>query len=73
MKVIKFIKFREMASLKEFTIAEVKAHNTEQDLYVIIHDKVYDLTKFLKEVSMNSVFASRENIIQKMTLSCVQV
>lgn len=44
-----------MASLKEFTIAEVKTHNTDKDLYVIIHDKVYDLTKFQNEVSSFSI------------------
>lgn len=36
---------------KEFTIAEVSAHNTRDDLYMIIDDNVYDLTKFAAEVS----------------------
>lgn len=36
---------------KEFTIAEVSAHNTREDLYMIIDDNVYDLTKFASEVS----------------------
>ncbi|KAL7021656.1 hypothetical protein ACKWTF_011976 [Chironomus riparius] len=34
---------------KEFTIAEVSAHNTRDDLYMIIDDNVYDLTKFAAE------------------------
>ncbi|XP_070503761.1 cytochrome b5-like [Chironomus tepperi] len=34
---------------KEFTIAEVSAHNTRNDLYMIIDDNVYDLTKFAAE------------------------
>jgi alkylation response protein AidB-like acyl-CoA dehydrogenase len=33
---------------KTFTRAEVAAHNTEQDLWVVINSKVYDLTKFAK-------------------------
>lgn len=37
--------------MKEFTIAEVAAHNTREDLYMIIHDEVYDVTKFVAEVS----------------------
>lgn len=36
---------------KEFTIAEVGAHNKSQDLFIIIRDEVYDLTKFAAEVS----------------------
>jgi cytochrome b involved in lipid metabolism len=34
---------------KEFTIAEVSAHNTREDLYLIIKDEVYDLSKFAGE------------------------
>lgn len=36
---------------KEFTIAEVSAHNQATDLFIIIRDEVYDLTKFSAEVS----------------------
>lgn len=35
---------------RTFTIAEVKTHNKSDDLWFIIHDKVYDATKFLAEV-----------------------
>jgi len=34
---------------KRFTIAEVKAHNTKGSPWLIIHDKVYDVSKFLDE------------------------
>lgn len=37
-------------SLKQYTLEEVKAHNEEKDLWVIIRDKIYDLTKFQFEV-----------------------
>ena len=34
---------------KEFTSAEVAAHNTKKDLYTVIHDKVYDVSSFVDE------------------------
>uniref|UniRef100_A0A8D8AWA5 Cytochrome b5 n=1 Tax=Culex pipiens TaxID=7175 RepID=A0A8D8AWA5_CULPI len=38
-----------MADLKQFTLAEVAKHNTAADLWMIIDDKVYDVTKFQAE------------------------
>ncbi|KAH8897068.1 cytochrome b5 [Thozetella sp. PMI_491] len=38
-----------MSSLKEFTYQDVAEHNTKKDIYVVIHDKVYDCTKFVDE------------------------
>jgi len=38
-----------MADTKEFTYAEVAAHNTKKDLYVVIHDKVYNSSSFVDE------------------------
>lgn len=35
---------------KQFTMAEVSKHNTKDDLWVVVHDKVYDVTKFQLEV-----------------------
>lgn len=37
-------------SLKEFTLAEVATHNTREDLYLIIRDEVYEISKFVAEV-----------------------
>ncbi|KAI0133655.1 cytochrome b5-like heme/steroid binding domain-containing protein [Xylariales sp. AK1849] len=34
---------------KEFTYQDVAEHNTKKDLYVVIHDKVYDCAKFVDE------------------------
>ncbi|CAL3962588.1 hypothetical protein PZA11_000295 [Diplocarpon coronariae] len=34
---------------KEFTFAEVAAHQSKKDLYMVIHDKVYDTTAFVDE------------------------
>lgn len=36
---------------KVFSMTEVKKHNTKEDLWMVIHDKVYDVTKFIHEVS----------------------
>lgn len=35
---------------KEFTLAEVAKHNTQEDLYMVIRDEVYEITKFVSEV-----------------------
>jgi cytochrome b involved in lipid metabolism len=37
-----------MAS-KEFTYSDVSEHTTKKDLYMVIHDKVYDCTSFVDE------------------------
>ncbi|KAE8374664.1 cytochrome b5-like heme/steroid binding domain-containing protein [Aspergillus bertholletiae] len=38
-----------MSDNKEFTFQEVSGHNTKKDLYMVIHDKVYDCTSFVDE------------------------
>ena len=38
-----------MASLKQFEASEVAAHNTKNDLFVIIHGKVYDITDYVRD------------------------
>jgi len=38
-----------MASVKQFTYQDVAEHNTKKDLYCVIHDNVYDITKFVDE------------------------
>ncbi|KAL1976138.1 hypothetical protein VTN31DRAFT_2420 [Thermomyces dupontii] len=38
-----------MAADKEFTYADVSAHNTKKDLYMVIHDKVYNASSFVDE------------------------
>lgn len=45
-----------MAEVKKFTLAQVKEHNTGTDLWIIIRDKVYDVTKFLFEVILFFIF-----------------
>lgn len=36
--------------LKRYTRKEVAEHNTSKSTWVILDDKVYDVTKFLEEV-----------------------
>ena len=38
-----------MASEKEFTYQDIAEHNTKKDLFMVIHDNVYDATKFVDE------------------------
>jgi cytochrome b involved in lipid metabolism len=34
---------------KELTYTEVAAHSSKKDLYLVIHDKVYDASSFIDE------------------------
>ncbi|ORY62559.1 cytochrome b5-like heme/steroid binding domain-containing protein [Pseudomassariella vexata] len=34
---------------KEYTYQDVAEHNTKKDLFMVIHDKIYDTTKFVDE------------------------
>ncbi|KAI1211257.1 cytochrome b5 [Annulohypoxylon truncatum] len=38
-----------MAELKELTYQDIAEHNTKKDLYIVVHDKIYDTTKFIDE------------------------
>ena len=33
----------------EFTYQDIAEHNTKADAFLVIHDKVYDVTKFVDE------------------------
>ena len=37
--------------LKKISLEEVKSHNVAGSSWLVIHNKVYDITKFLDEVS----------------------
>lgn len=41
---------QEPLSYRLFTRAEVAKHNDSKEPWIIIHDSVYDVTKFLNEV-----------------------
>lgn len=38
-----------MSESKVFTYAEISTHASKKDLYMVIHDKVYDTTSFVDE------------------------
>ncbi|XP_071958710.1 cytochrome b5-like [Antedon mediterranea] len=38
-----------MSETKKYTLEEVKEHNNGNSLWLVIHDKVYDVTKFIDE------------------------
>jgi hypothetical protein len=38
-----------MSASTEFTFKQIAEHNTKKDLYLIVHDKVYDCTSFVDE------------------------
>ncbi|XP_017562723.1 cytochrome b5 [Pygocentrus nattereri] len=40
---------QEDSDVKYYTLEEVQAHNMSKDTWLIIHDKVYDITTFLEE------------------------
>lgn len=40
----------EDGDVKYYSREEVQAHNASKDAWLIIHDKVYDITTFLEEV-----------------------
>jgi len=39
----------QLAARRKYTYREINKHNREEDCWVIIHDKVYDVTAFLNE------------------------
>lgn len=36
---------------KTYTLVEVSQNNDGKSCWIVVHDKVYDITKFLEEVS----------------------
>ncbi|MCJ1425244.1 hypothetical protein MMC29_003132 [Sticta canariensis] len=38
-----------MSETKEFTYAEVSSHSSKKDLYLVVHDKVYNSSSFIDE------------------------
>lgn len=50
---------------QEFTYADIAAHTSKKDAYVVIHDLVYDVSRFVDEhpyVVMVFIFASEDEL-----------
>lgn len=43
-----------MADLKQITLKEIAEHNTNKSAWLVIGNKVFDVTKFLDEVRLCS-------------------
>lgn len=48
-------------SLKQISLEEVKHHDCYEDCWIIIYDRVYDITKFLHHVSKTFNLLSNTN------------
>ena len=53
----------EEESLAKFTWEEIAEHRSAESLWVVVHDKVYDITKFMDEVLAQSIATIRSNIL----------
>ena len=42
----------------EYTLEEVGTHCTKRSCWIIVHNKVYDVTDFMDEVRINNVTAA---------------
>lgn len=49
------------SKVKVFTLEDVRKHNKPDDLWIVIHDKVYDLTKFASEVRLHTITCCNSN------------
>jgi predicted heme/steroid binding protein len=49
-------------SVQLYSFEEIAKHNTRNDLYMVIDKKVYDITKFLDEVSLSSSFRVQQGL-----------
>lgn len=38
------------SAVKHYTLEEIRMHNMTNDTWLIIHDQVYDVSRFLEEV-----------------------
>ena len=38
------------SKLKQYSLKEVGEHKSRQSIWVVIHDKIYDVTNFINEV-----------------------
>jgi cytochrome b involved in lipid metabolism len=42
-------------AVKKYSLKEVEKHKDKNSTWLVIHDNVYDVTKFLEEVSLQNL------------------
>ncbi len=45
-------------SLAVYTWEEIEKHNNSESLWMVIHNKVYDVTKFMEEVWLYKIYCN---------------
>lgn len=48
-----------MSEVNEYSLKDIKEHNSAKSTFLVIYDKVYDVTKFLEEVCIAFSFSCR--------------
>ena len=64
----------ESTETKVFSLEEVKKHvkgGSEKDVWIVIHDNVYDVTKFLDEVSNKLATCPLHVFVSFLTSVCL--
>lgn len=46
------------SSSKRYTLKDLQENGTQEKMYMLLHDKVYDVTKFLDDVSAKAAAGS---------------
>jgi hypothetical protein len=60
-------------AVKKYSLKEVEKHKDKNSTWLVIHDNVYDVTKFLEEVSLRNlilVYLTDEDIVLIYVVCC---
>lgn len=62
----------EWVQLPEYSLEQVSWHTSNDDCWIVIEDKVYDITKFIRQVNTNLqiTFDSIVIYLQGISLTC---
>lgn len=53
-----------------FTLAEVAKRSTDREAWLIIHDRIYDVTRFLDEVGARAAGGKRGRVPRRRGCRC---
>lgn len=59
----------ESKPLQQYTWEEVRQHQSRNSLWVVIRDKVYDVTEFMDEVSLESRVVTQSPLFPRLAAS----